>query len=729
METTKSVFINTLKNDFLGHFSLVLKDAKTLKESLLKSKNDDELANLEKIIKTNSILYQKIDRLLDFYNLDNKLSDDEKTNVNINSLASELSQLVLQQAKEKNIKIKLGLPSQEIHVPVFGELLLKVLYWKLGTIIRHAESSSDIIIAAKSSQEYLKIAVNYKKSDIKQNKTRTIEFENLLLDRYLEIENGNLITQSGKNGMTELILNIPLKEKSPEETQQPIIKGKINIRKVIQDEKELPSLSTIAAKVVSMASNEEVSSNQLAETINKDPALTAKILKVVNSSFYAMRKQITTLSQAITILGLSVVRTLSLCISVLDVFSKGSGSQFDYQEYWERSLASAVASKIISKKLGDKEPEEAFLAGLIQNIGSLIFAKYYPEEYAKVLQEHYTLGTPIIDMEERRWGIDHVEIGQTLLSKWSLPPILVNSISYHHHPEKAENEAEPIKKIVRIVNLSDTIASIIYDTNKKSKLTILREKASKYFQFGQEDIDDIMNSVSQEIETESQSFDISVKNFKNYSEILQEANLELGKMNLTYEQMNRELQKAIAKAEQLAAELQEANKKLKEQAVTDGLTQLYNHRFFFDLLEKEFAKSQRHKLPLSCIMLDIDYFKIFNDTYGHKQGDLVLSEVARILRETVREGDIVARYGGEEFSAILPKTEKDAARVVAERIRSNIENTAFPGNLEKGQVTISLGTSTMKNNEYDTASELVESADQALYKAKENGRNRVESNN
>ncbi|RKY83959.1 hypothetical protein DRQ09_09300 [candidate division KSB1 bacterium] len=726
----KMDYFSAIKNELKAHFSLLLQDVKILKDKMSGAGREEELVHLDRMIKINNSLFQKLDKLLEIYTLDTRFSNVTRRKVSINKLLSDVSRELMRYVEEKKVKIKLGLLQKDIYLNLYEEAIKNTLFWVLLNIIKHAVPSSDLIIIVNEEDKIVKIKISYlrKERDKTISNYRSLEFENLILERYLKIEEGFYTIKSGDNGACELIVNLPLKmskdlDKSIPQTGKKIV----DIKEIIKDEKELPSLSVVAAKVVSMATSDDVSASQIAETIKKDPALTAKILKVVNSSFYGFRKQITTLSQAIAILGLSAVRTLSLCISVLDRFPKKSDDSFNYQSFWERSLASAVASKIIAGKLGEKETEEAFLAGLMQNIGGLIFAKYYPEEYAKILEEHYTLGTPIREMEKRKWGIDHAEIGNVLSTKWSLPEILTKSIRYHHSPEEAKDESEKIRRTINIVHLGDIIASIIYDVNKKSNLTLLREKVSQYFQFSEEDIDEIMNKVSSELEEAAQNFEISVSETKSYAEILQEANLELGKINLTYEQMNRELQKAIAKAEKLAEELQKANKKLKEQAITDGLTELYNHRFFFDLLEKEFSKSQRHKLPLSCIMMDIDFFKVFNDTYGHKQGDIVLKEVARILSESVRDGDIVARYGGEEFSVILPKTEKESARIVAERIRRKIEETAFPGGLEKGQVTISLGTSTMLNDEYDTPGELVEAADKALYKAKENGRNRVES--
>ena len=124
------------------------------------------------------------------------------------------------------------------------------------------------------------------------------------------------------------------------------------------------------------------------------------------------------------------------------------------------------------------------------------------------------------------------------------------------------------------------------------------------------------------------------------------------------------------------ARLYESTKRL---SITDGLTKLYNHRFFQDALKREFARSQRHQTPLSLALLDIDHFKRFNDTYGHQQGDVVLQELARTLRGQVRNLDVVARYGGEEFAVIMPDASPEVALRVAERLRAAVESLAGGG--------------------------------------------------
>jgi diguanylate cyclase (GGDEF)-like protein len=157
-------------------------------------------------------------------------------------------------------------------------------------------------------------------------------------------------------------------------------------------------------------------------------------------------------------------------------------------------------------------------------------------------------------------------------------------------------------------------------------------------------------------------------------------------------------------------------------ATTDGLTGLNNHRIFQQKLTGELKRSERHNAPLSLLLIDIDYFKKVNDTYGHPVGDLVLKGVSKILQRVLRDIDIAARYGGEEFVVILPGTDSIGAKNIAERLRKTIMAETFTSDGRNVKITTSIGIASVPA-EARTKEELIEKTDQALYHAKHNGRN------
>ncbi|MCH8956224.1 diguanylate cyclase [candidate division KSB1 bacterium] len=173
-------------------------------------------------------------------------------------------------------------------------------------------------------------------------------------------------------------------------------------------------------------------------------------------------------------------------------------------------------------------------------------------------------------------------------------------------------------------------------------------------------------------------------------------------------------------------ELQRTKEELRQLAITDGLTGLYNYRYFKEQLLQELKRAQRHSLNISVVMIDIDHFKQYNDKNGHPAGDVVLKDIARLLRDNIRNIDLAARYGGEEFSLILIETDKPSAKIVSEKIRKLVEDYgfAYESSQPDGKLTISTGVATFPEDgeDFDT---LVSKADQRLYRAKEAGRNLI----
>lgn len=190
----------------------------------------------------------------------------------------------------------------------------------------------------------------------------------------------------------------------------------------------------------------------------------------------------------------------------------------------------------------------------------------------------------------------------------------------------------------------------------------------------------------------------------------------------------RELQariKIVLEKNELKNKLLEESKELKEAACTDFLTGLLNRRYIDQVLKDLF--NDCNQSIYSLLIMDLDYFKKVNDNYGHDQGDVVLKEVAKIIKSSIRKLDTAGRYGGEEFIAILPSTSKEAAFSIAERIRINIEEKIFNLDGQDVHITISIGSATLirEENKYKTLEELIQATDKSLYKAKINGRNLV----
>jgi two-component system, cell cycle response regulator len=183
---------------------------------------------------------------------------------------------------------------------------------------------------------------------------------------------------------------------------------------------------------------------------------------------------------------------------------------------------------------------------------------------------------------------------------------------------------------------------------------------------------------------------------------------------------------------QLCCRLQTANQKLQKLAILDGLTGIANRRYFDLVLDKEWQRLAREQQPLSLILCDIDYFKAYNDTYGHQEGDRCLQKVAQVLQQSTRRpADLVARYGGEEFALILPHTSAPGALFLAHTIVRQLTQTALPHcqSQVSNVVTLSIGIATKIPHSKQASSTIIETADNLLYKAKKAGRNQLALDN
>ncbi|QWV92210.1 diguanylate cyclase [Geomonas oryzisoli] len=185
--------------------------------------------------------------------------------------------------------------------------------------------------------------------------------------------------------------------------------------------------------------------------------------------------------------------------------------------------------------------------------------------------------------------------------------------------------------------------------------------------------------------------------------------------------------KVQLKIKSLQDELKQANEQLKRLTNIDHLTGLFNRRYLAEILEAEFFRAKRNRESLSLVIVDIDFFKQVNDTYGHQNGDVVLASVANVVQQHLRAYDSAARYGGEEFVVVYPGTSLEGGAAAADRLRQAVLDFTFPPPLQDLTVTISAGVATYPSPLIDNIDSLFRQADEALYRAKQNGRNRVET--
>jgi putative nucleotidyltransferase with HDIG domain len=226
------------------------------------------------------------------------------------------------------------------------------------------------------------------------------------------------------------------------------------LEKKLDNIKDLSSLTVVANNIIQMTRNPKTSALEVADAISQDPALTSRILRIANSAIYGFPQKITTVHHCIVILGFANIRNIIITASVFDKFpSKSHNTQFDREGFWEHSLACAITSKMLAKRLGMKNGDEAFIWGLLHDIGKIVLDTYFNVEFNNVIELTKEKDLHIREAEEQVFGFDHALVGGIVAEKWNLPTVLINVIRFHHNPSLAKEST----RMATIVHIADIL--------------------------------------------------------------------------------------------------------------------------------------------------------------------------------------------------------------------------------------------------------------------------------
>jgi diguanylate cyclase (GGDEF)-like protein len=471
----------------------------------------------------------------------------------------------------------------------------------------------------------------------------------------------------------------------------------------------LPTLPTIAVQVLDLAQRPDADIAEMARIISRDPALSSKILKTVNSSFYGRSQNVSTISHALVILGLQSVKTLVLGFSLVKNLTKNKAKGFKHIVYWKRSIYAATAARSLAAKVGVVQTEEAFLSALLMDIGMLVLDLVLEDQYGDLHAKAAT-HEELCAVEQEALGMTHAEVGGMLASQWKLPPLLTTPITHHHRPSETPDAS--LTQLVELVNLGGRCADIFVEENAASAIKHVREFLLKRYQLSEGDCDTLIADIDKRTREVASLFEINIGTSSDYGAILKKANEALVEITL-----QSQLQ---------ATRLQQQNTELKEKATKDGLTGLCNRATFDQFLVQQLQSAVGAGQPFSLLVMDLDKFKSINDKHGHPAGDAVLKAVAKLLASAARPQDLAARYGGEELVLVLPNTQRSTAAAIAETVRRAIAARPVKSGSVAIPVTASIGVATFDSEcPLNTATHLMKAADLAVYNAKHAGRNCV----
>lgn len=477
-----------------------------------------------------------------------------------------------------------------------------------------------------------------------------------------------------------------------------------------------PSPPAVAQQIIDLASDPEIDIAKVAAVVTKDPGLTAKILRVANSSLYCKRRKSENLRQATVVLGLNAVTTLALSFSLVSTYNRLKGTGIDYNRYWRRAILGASAARTMATILGVTNAEDIFLAALLQDIAVLAIDRVETDFYKELPRTAST--QELIAHEHERLQADHAKVGAWLLTHWKLPPLLCRTVEFSHAPQSTD-AGTPVGVATRCLALAEECVDMLLAGETPKDMQPLADHAQAWLGFGADTLTEAIGRIVAEIPDVERLFDTSLLAADTAAAILETSRELLTIRNLQALEQVNSLQAATR-------DLAARTEALEDRHRHDALTGVFSRGHLDHFLEQEFNAARSGNWPLSVVFVDLDRFKLINDTYGHPAGDAVLSATAQLLLSGARAGDCVARYGGEEFMLVLPGLGDEDAEAVCERLLANLRAARHRVADTLLRVTASLGLAThCAHAPFKNVSQLVEAADRAVYLAKKAGRDRM----
>jgi diguanylate cyclase (GGDEF)-like protein len=472
-----------------------------------------------------------------------------------------------------------------------------------------------------------------------------------------------------------------------------------NLLQILQLCRTLPSMPAVAMQVLNLSQDPNIGTAKISKVVTRDPALAARILKVANSAWCGVRREVTTLSQAVNLIGLNGTMSLALNFSLVRKLRTTHGLAFDHRMYWRRSAIAATAAVSTCAGRDTADTDEIFLTSLLQDIGMLVLSEALPA-YGEIVTSSENDHRMLVEIEHRELNSDHAEVGSWFLARWGLPSRMVEAVRASHRQENIDG------MLAKSVAVGGQIADIWINPNIAVTTKLAANAAEALLGLASKQFDEILTATAAELPRTTESLEIHFGDEDLINRLLDQAREAIVEINLRALQ---EVRNIAVKAHQ------------------DALTLVYNRTYLDQMLEEKLNKCRDAGQPMTLIFLDIDEFKSINDIYGHNGGDGVLVSVTQTIRSAVRGQDIIVRFGGDEFVVLLPNADEQAGARVAERIRSMIAQKLHDvgaGNCVHATVSVGF-TTMMPDSNFCSGKELLEIADGRLYAAKTAGRNRV----
>lgn len=449
----------------------------------------------------------------------------------------------------------------------------------------------------------------------------------------------------------------------------------------------LPTLPAVAMRVLELTSDPDVKMDELAREIQFDQGIAAKILRTVNSSFFGLRRRCSSIDHALVMLGLGPVKSLVLGFSLVSSVKGEEGDAFDYTDYWQRGLISAVASKYSAELVGNKLiVDEAFLAGLFQDIGMIAMHRTIGEDYMNVLAgtdgDHAKLAKAELDAFE----IQHSSVGAMLCENWKMPHEIVIPVRYH---DRATACPQEYTQIARCVALGNMVHAVLGAANPTEPLRRLYVKGASWLGISESQIDELIKRTAETTKELGNLFRIDVGKVPSAEEALGRADRQLIELS-----KNQQIEGFSAKQ---FAEL------LIDSDGTDPFTGAVLREGFNQAVRHSFQSAHAGEFSLSVAQIVISGFDELGNSLGQAAQDEVIIATSVLLRRRFEHmGGIICRLADPIFAVVLPAVERTAATMEADacctEFTQRLPSWIPDGGELGGEMKLSIGIATLDDS-------------------------------
>lgn len=489
----------------------------------------------------------------------------------------------------------------------------------------------------------------------------------------------------------------------------------------------LPTFPAVAIQLLNVFSDPDVSIREVAKLLESDPALAGKILKAANSATFGCGRGIADIGRALTLLGKRTVTSLALGFSLSEVSANTGKHKALFQDYWLQAVVRATTCEQLGRKHARGKEGELFAAGLLSSIGGLALLHTEPDTFAQVRATAESEGRNPLELQRLAFGTDSIQLTAQLLDQWNLPGDIIAAVRDQANDVAVLDNTDPAELTIfdKCVAVAAAMGDFLCQDKRALALIRIHELMGLFYDAGPEDVDQLIALVRERLTGSAEMFQANAAHLPSPSEILSQAMEQLSELAASALKDGNAPNSHDVLEEN--GRLRRRVEELTRRSMIDPLTHVFNRGYLIERLAEQVTVARLRQHRISMIFIDVDHFKVVNDTHGHPAGDKVLENVARAIESVIRASDVLGRYGGEEFIVLTGSSDAAGLACVGERIREKIAECISEYEGQRIPVTASIGGTILGPPvEGDNTQErLIECSDAAMYAAKRGGRNQV----